>query len=262
MKNLFKKIIQFYLKILTKIIIWRKKPTVIAIAGTTNKTFVKEMILEELGRDPELVRGNPRSFNTEIGLPLAVLFLPSGYSSIFKWADILLTGTFLSLFSQNFPKMLVLEMGVDKKGDMEYLLSLIRPKIAVITSIDKSFPANGASLDVLAEEISLLVKSLPPDGLAVLNNDDFRVKKMGQLAACQVITYGQGKDAQFKIENIRTIFGGQSFDLRSDDNSVETIETERFGAHSLNSIAAAKIVARQIQKMNSNNDKNKKQEKI
>jgi len=262
MKKIFKSLVQFYLKVLTKIILWRKKPTVIAIAGTTNKTFVKEMILEELGRDPELVRGNPRSFNTEIGLPLAVLFLPSGYSSIFKWADILFTGTFISFFSQNFPKMLVLEMGVDKKGDMEYLLSLIRPKIAVITSIDKSFHASGVSLDVLAKETSLLIKSLPPDGLAVLNNDDFRVKKMEKLAACQVITYGQGKDAQFKIENVRAIFGGQSFDLRSNNDGIETIETERFGTHILNSIAAAKIVVRRIQKMNGKNDKNKEQEKI
>jgi len=248
MKNLFKKLVQFYLKVLTKVILWRKKPLVIAVAGTTNKTFTKEMILEELGKDERLIRGNPRSFNTEIGLPLAVLFLPSGYSSIIKWVDVLFTGTFLSFFSRSFPKILVLEMGVDKKGDMEYLLSLVQPKIAVVTSVDKSFPANGASLDDIADEISILVKSLPKEGVAILNNDDVRVKKMSQSAKCKAILYGEGNDSQAKIENINVVFVGQTFDLKI-GNQVEKIETERFGIHNLSSIAAAKAVAYEIQEM-------------
>lgn len=106
MKNFFKRIIQFYLKLLTKFTLWRHKPLIVAIAGTADKTFVKNQILKQVGEDKKKIRGNPRSFNTEIGLPLAVLYLPSGYSSIFKWVDILMSGTTISFFfatiSQDF----------------------------------------------------------------------------------------------------------------------------------------------------------------
>ena len=156
MKKFFKKIIQLYLKLLTKIILARHKPFVIAVAGTTNKTFVKETILNELGRGSD-VRGNPKSFNTEIGLPLAVLFLPSGLASIFRWVDILLTGTCISIFSRKFPKVLVLEMGVDRIGDMKYLLSLVKPDIAIVTNIKRNFPGLKTTLDDIAKELTLLV---------------------------------------------------------------------------------------------------------
>lgn len=248
LKKLFKILIQFYLKVLTKVMLWRKKPIIIAVAGSTNKTFVKEMILEELSNNQDSVRGNPRSFNTEIGLPLAVLFLPSGYSSIFRWVDILLTGTFISFFSRRFPKVLVLEMGVDKKGDMEYLLSMVKPRIAAVTNISKNFPAAGKSLDDIAGEVALLIKSLPADGLAVLNGDDERVKKMAESTKAKVIFYGSNGHCQARIEKITTTTVGQTFNLTINGKE-ERIETERFGVHNIKAIAIAKIIAEEFRKI-------------
>ena len=48
MKKIFKFIIERYLKFLTKIIIHRHRPLVVAVAGSSNKTFIKEQILAEL----------------------------------------------------------------------------------------------------------------------------------------------------------------------------------------------------------------------
>ena len=125
--KLFKKFVQYYLKLFTKIVLWRHKPFIIAVAGTTNKTIVKEYILKFLREKygEKEVRGNPRSYNTEIGLPLAILYLESGESSFWKWWKILIQAKLKALFSRKFPSKLVLELGVEKKGDMEYLLEMV-----------------------------------------------------------------------------------------------------------------------------------------
>lgn len=246
MKGLYKFLVQNYLRLLTKITLWRHQPLIVAVAGTTNKTFVKEMILQELGNGPE-IRGNPKSFNTEIGLPLAVLFLPSGNSSISKWADVLLTGTCVSLLSMKFPKILVLELGVDRQGDMKYLLSMVKPKIAVVTTIDKSFPDNNTSLDDIAKEIRVLVENVPPDGLLLLNGDDNRVFEQVKYAKSRRIVYGQSPQADARIENIQETAQGQNFDLVW-QGETRKIETGRFGQHNLEAQAIAKIVAHEIVK--------------
>lgn len=247
MKRIIKAIVQYYLKILTKIVLYRHKPLVIAIAGTTNKTFSKEMILEELGRGPH-VRGNPKSFNTEIGLPLAVLFLPSGYSSVTKWADVLLTGTCISIFARRFPKVLVLELGVDRKGDMDYLLSMVKPSIGIVTSIDKSFPENNTTIDDLVTEISALVKAVPKDGLVILNHDEERVKNLASYANGRVIFYGKAEGSDARIENVKAIDNGQSFDLQYDKDRMQ-LQIERFGWHNVTAIAIAKVVAKELEKL-------------
>ncbi len=241
MKKIVKFIIERYLKLLTRIIIGRHKPLVIAIAGSSNKTFIKDQILEEFKNEEE-VRGNPRSFNTEIGLPLAVLFLPSGYSSIFKWVDILLAGTYISFFKRNFPKILVLEMGVQKKGDMRYLLSIIKPKIVVVSDISGNFSDNKKTID---HEIAVLIRSIALDGEIVLNIDHERVRVLEKQAKAKVIFYGTKKEADVKIKNIRKNFDGQSFDL--DINGKKTTQkTELFGMHNIYALVAAKIISDKI----------------
>jgi len=251
MKKFFRPVIQYYLKLLTKIVLWRHKPLIIAVAGTTNKTFIKEVVLDELGRGPE-VRGNPKSFNTEIGLPLAVLFLPSGYSSLFKWVDVLLTGTCISIFSRKFPKVLVLEMGVDRKGDMNYLLSMVRPTIAIATTIQGDFSQTGASLDDIALELEHLVESVPKQGAVILNNDDLRVKKLKEKSEAKVIIYGTEKDCDAQIESIETLPSGQKFTLLFEGKQ-DVLEITRPGRHNINAHAVATIVSRELDRLKKNN---------
>jgi UDP-N-acetylmuramyl pentapeptide synthase len=78
MKSFFKQLLKYYLKYITKLVLFIHKPVIIAVAGSTNKTFVRDEIRNILEKKGFSVRANPRSFNTEIGLPLAILDLPSG----------------------------------------------------------------------------------------------------------------------------------------------------------------------------------------
>lgn len=241
MKKIFKFIIERYLKLLTKIIIYRRKPLIVAVAGSSNKTFIKDQILEEL-KNEEGVRGNPRSFNTEIGLPLAVLFLPSGYSSIFKWVDVLLAGSYISIFKRDFPRILILEMGVQRKGDMKYLLSIVRPEIAVISDIGQNFADNKKIID---QEMSLLVEAVPEGGKVILNMDNSRVRELSKKSKAPVIFFGKNKDSKVKISNIEETSTGQNFAL-SFNKKKENHKTVFFGIHNIYALVAAKTVASEI----------------
>lgn len=244
MKKLGRILVEKYLKFITKIVLWRHKPMVVSVAGTTNKTFIKNQIIKEFSENGN-VRGNPRSFNTEIGLPLAILFLPSGYSSIFKWCDILITGTFIALFGRNFPRCWSWKMGVNRKRDMKYLLSIVEPSAAVISNINKSFPDNDCLEDDLAKEMQLLVKAVPPAGTVILNADDARVKNLSGEARSKVILFGRDPDAEARIKNIRRTQSGESFDWEFKQEK-QSVKLELFGRHNINAYVAAKLAAGEI----------------
>jgi len=101
MKKILKKFLQIYLKLISKITLFIHKPYIIAIAGSTNKSFTKEKVSELLREQGYDVRSNIKSFNTEIGLPLAILALPSGYGEYKEWIPAIIRAPY-EIFSKNF----------------------------------------------------------------------------------------------------------------------------------------------------------------
>lgn len=201
MKNLFKYIIQLYLKFLVRIVIQRFHPEVIAITGSLYKTTVKNDLSKLLGERFK-VRANPRSFNTEIGLPLAVLYLPSGKSSVVEWLKILIQGSFTAFFSKTFPRKLVLEFGVDAPGDMNYLLTLVKPTIAIITTVTDTYIDSFGSRENIAKEYKKILSVLPKNGVAFLYHDDPLVRHMRHACSSRVITYGRTTGADFIVSKV------------------------------------------------------------
>jgi UDP-N-acetylmuramoyl-tripeptide--D-alanyl-D-alanine ligase len=243
MKPFLKKFVQFYLKLYTKIILWRHKPFIIAVAGSTNKTVVKEYILKFLREKygEREVRGNPRSYNTEIGLPLAILYLDSGESSFWKWLKIITQAKIKALFSRKFPSKLVLELGVERRGDMQYLLGMVKPDWVVVTNVEGSYSDAESNLDEIGEEMKVLAKSLPSKGKLILNVDDERVKNLVNFSKAEVITFGFSGAAMAKAENLKTTVQGQTFDFLFRDNK-ESVEIKKYGRHNVYAWMIAKIV--------------------
>ncbi|MAF20162.1 MAG: hypothetical protein CMI55_00580 [Parcubacteria group bacterium] len=211
-------ILQYILKILAKMIIWRYGPEIVAVTGSVGKTSTKEAIYRVL-KGQFRVRQNIGSYNNEIGTPLTILGFETGGHSLFSWLKIFLRAITIVFWQKDYPEILILEMGVDKPGDMEYLTSFIPVKIGVITAIGQFpvhlefFPEKGR----LVEEKSLLVKSLTKGGLAVLNYDDLTVRMIGaDLAeATKTVKYGFGQGADFKISNFQ--FSLTSQELKKQD---------------------------------------------
>lgn len=229
MKFIFKKALQYYLKYITKLLLFIHRPVIIVIAGSTNKTFVKEEIKRILEKNGIDVRANQKNFNTEIGLPLSILYLSSGYNSYKSWIPIIIKA-FINLFKINFPKFLVLELGVSDHGDMKYLLSIIRPKIAIITNITQRYLEGFQDMNNLAAEYELLIKKVKKNGFAILNYDNIRIRKVAYKSKIKVEFFGFQDGADWQAIDARRGDLGQIIKV-SHDNIIEQYKILRFGEH-------------------------------
>lgn len=195
-----KSILQKILKILAKLTIKKYRPLVIGITGSVGKTSTKEAIHAVL-KHKYWVRKSEKSFNTEIGLPLAILGIENHHKNILAWARDIIKIFFKILFTAKYPEILLLEFGVQKPKDMSYLLSIAKPFIGVVTAIGE-VPVHveffSGPIEV-AEEKSKLINSLPNKGFAMLNYDDEAVYEMKKKSKARVMTFGFNKHSNLKI---------------------------------------------------------------
>ena len=106
--------------------------TVIGITGSNGKTVVKEWLYQLLKEDYTVIR-SPKSYNSQIGVPLSV------------WQ--------LSQLTANSQKPIaIFEAGISQPGEMEKLERIIRPTIGVITYIGHEHDENFVSLEQKREE--------------------------------------------------------------------------------------------------------------
>ena len=117
---------------------------VIGITGSNGKTVVKEWLYQLLKENYEIVR-SPKSYNSQIGVPLSV------------WQ---LTGYGLQVTGNGKPALAIFEAGISQPGEMERLERIIRPTIGVITYIGHEHDENFESLEQKrAEKMKLFVHS-------------------------------------------------------------------------------------------------------
>lgn len=171
-------------------IIAKYHPEIVAITGSVGKTTTKEAVFKVL-KTAYRTRTNFKNYNNEIGIPLTIIGAESGGRSVFGWLKVLAAALkLLVTTNDNYPKMLVLEMGADHPGDIKYLTKLVPVKVGVITAVAEVHLEFFDSIDHIAKEKGMLIRSLPKDGFAILNFDDPRVKAMAEKTAAKVISYG------------------------------------------------------------------------
>ncbi len=167
---MLKQQIQNSLAFLARHIITKYHPKVIGITGSVGKTSAKEAIYHVVSQRYR-TRRPLKNFNNEFGLPLTIIGSNSPGRNVFGWLVVLAKGAGLLLFGQRFPEVLVLEMGIDRVGDMEHLTSIARPDIAVITSIGTSHYEFFRDLETLEQEKGKLAEALTEQGVLVVNGD-------------------------------------------------------------------------------------------
>lgn len=231
----FKKIVQFKLKWCAKIYLWRIKPKVIVIAGTTGRHWIKEAVAEALEEKNFSVRTNRKNFNAEIGLPLSILGLPSGNASFLGWLKILWQAIVKIITNYQLPitDYLVLEMAIDAPENMNYLMSIVKPNAVILTTITMTRPENFENLDEISREYGELAKSLPWNGILILNNDDLRIRELSKYFDGKIITFGFSDGSRYKAVNVRKITDGQMFkvETRRKEKEILDIKINRFGQH-------------------------------
>jgi UDP-N-acetylmuramoyl-tripeptide--D-alanyl-D-alanine ligase len=120
---------------------------VVAITGSTGKTTTKDMVASVLGQKYKVLKtmGN---FNNEIGLPLTIFNLDDTHECI------------------------VLEMGMNHKGEIHNLSEIGKPSIGVITNIGTSHIENLGDKNGIRSAKFEIFDFLQKEGIGILNGDD------------------------------------------------------------------------------------------
>ncbi len=222
-----KAILKLILKLLARATLRRYRPRVVGITGSVGKTATKAAVAGVLGTRFRLNPGY-KNLNNEFGLPLCILGeADSGYGSAWAWLGILGRGLRQLLFhNPHYPEVLVLEYGIDRPGDMVYLLNLARPQVAVVTAIGPTHLEFLKTLATVAAEKARLVQALTPAGLAVLNADDPQVMALAPRLRARVVTFGFGEGANVQAEAVASTTNqagtatGTTFKLRLSGSSL------------------------------------------
>lgn len=243
MKNFAKKIVLFLLKRMAKARLRRFKGKIIAVTGSVGKTSTKEAIYSVLNSRFR-VKKSKKSMNSDFGLLLTILDIESGFSSATKWTWYLMKGFFHSL-RREYCEVLLLEMGVDKPGDMDFLTSIVKPDIVVMTNIFHTHLAEGqfTSLEDIFAEKSKLVKALKKDGKAILNLDNpFTANLARGREKAATVTFGEEERADYRASRVKQSIDGMSFILEHKGKKYE-VPTAVIGKYQIYTILPAIICA-------------------
>jgi len=246
-----RKLIQYILNILARLILWRYHPVVIGVAGSVGKTSTKEAIYTVL-KNNYRVEKNEFNLNTEIGLPLTIIQGKDARRRIGLWFYNIFHALRLIIFKdKNYPSLLILEMSEDAPGMLKYLVNLARPQIGVVTAIGNP-PVHlkyYKNIEEVIQEISYLPQHLPSGGTAILNADYLSSPLMGNKKAASVMTYGFQDTADVRITDYKLIHEddlnhlGCSFRLEYQGSYVPLQLEGVFGRAQAYALAAAAAVA-------------------
>ncbi len=200
---MFKKsILQKILAILARATIRKYRPIVVGVTGSVGKTSARLAIYAVLKKKFS-ARTAEKNYNNEIGVALTILGMPHYGRNVFGWLWGLIRANKGIVWRSAYPQVLVLEYAVDRPGDMDYLLSLARPDIAVVTAVG-DIPAHVEFFENpedVAREKGKLAAAAPRTGFVILNHDDYLAYDMKEKTKAPVLTYGLEERAEVRISN-------------------------------------------------------------
>jgi len=120
---------------------------IISITGSCGKTSLKELVGRSLNKISKATY-SPKSFNNKFGVPLSLFNLKKN-----------------DAFG-------IFEIGMDKKGEIDYLSKIIKPDVGVITNISYAHIKNFENINQIAKAKSEIIKNIKVGGYLILNKDD------------------------------------------------------------------------------------------
>ncbi len=191
MKKTIKKTVSEYLRILTRIKAKRCHKNIIGITGSIGKTSSKKAIVEVLSSKFK-VDQTSGNYNTDFGLMLSVLRQQSGGSSPLGWITSIAGAAHNFLTDNEKFDHLVLEMGVDKPGDMTDILKILTPDISIFTGVSPVHLNEEQYKDEqeIFKEKAKIVRTLKK-GTAIINYDNQFTRQLEkEKLNCQTLWYG------------------------------------------------------------------------
>ena len=199
---------------------WNKP--VVAVTGSAGKTTAKQLTAQVLAAGGKRVLTNVKNYNNGLGHPLTVL-------------RIVTEGDF---------DVAVLEMGMSTPlHEIRRLCRITPPDVAVELNVLPVHLEHLGTIENIAAAKAELVENMKPSGVAILNNDDFRVAAMREKSSgSRVLTYAVKNAADVTATDISTVrFGETHFVLETPEGNAN-VKLQLVGRHNvLNALAAAAV---------------------
>ncbi|PIT88122.1 MAG: hypothetical protein COU29_03870 [Candidatus Magasanikbacteria bacterium CG10_big_fil_rev_8_21_14_0_10_36_32] len=202
---MFISILQSILRVLAKTILKKYHPDVVGITGSIGKSSTKEAIAVVLQTKFD-VRASSKNYNNQIGLPLTVIGVEkTPGKSLLGWLMVFSKALKLIFCRDcNYPEILVLEMGADRPGDIQYLVDIAPCKVGVLTYISHVHTEFFKTIKKIAQEKRTILSHLNEDDFAVVNFDNDLVVQNSKNKA-ETLTYGFKEGADFQATDVNII---------------------------------------------------------
>jgi len=217
--NIIKIVFHNLRRVFAKIwLVFHRNVEVIGITGSYGKTNTTNAISTVLAEKFKVLETDT-NLDTRYNIPITVLKLSN-------------------------QKKLVLEYGIDKPGEMDFHLFVVKPKIAVITGItpvhaDKDLLG---SVENIIKEKSKLLAAVPKNGWVIINWDDQQARETAKGVKGKTIFFGRNRyHCEFWASHIKTNFNGTSFKFHF-RNSSHIVRIPLIGKHHVYTAMAAAIV--------------------
>ena len=203
----------------------RMQGTVVGVTGSVGKTSTKEALFAALDRYARgRVHRSVKSYNNHTGVPLSLARMPRD------------------------SEFAVLEMGMNAKGEIAALTRLVRPHVALITTIASAHIEHLGSMEAIADAKAEIFEGLEPDGVAIVPEDTpyrDRLVKAARAHADRIVTFGNGEADVAAVHAVRSDNGGSLVTARlveSDLTYTIAQRGEHWVANSLGVLAAVEAV--------------------
>jgi UDP-N-acetylmuramoyl-tripeptide--D-alanyl-D-alanine ligase len=154
---------------------------VIAITGSVGKTSTKEAlrrVLEAQGA----THASVASFNNHWGVPLTLARCPAGV------------------------RFAIFEIGMNHSGEIEPLVKMVRPHVAVITTVEPVHLEFFAGIEAIADAKAEIFLGLEPGGVAILNRDNAQFARLRQSAeragVSRIVSFGTDAEAEARLVDV------------------------------------------------------------
>ncbi|HEY0628020.1 MAG TPA: UDP-N-acetylmuramoyl-tripeptide--D-alanyl-D-alanine ligase [Sphingomicrobium sp.] len=196
--------------------------TIFGVTGSVGKTSTKEALYAALERFARgKVHRSVKSYNNHTGVPLSLARMPRD------------------------SEFAVLEMGMSAKGEIAALTRLVRPHIALITTIASAHIEFLGSMEAIADAKAEIFEGLEPEGVAIIPEDTpyrDRLVKGARPYAGRTITFGHGDADVTALHAVRSDNGGSLVTARLVDSELTYTIAQRGEHWVMNSLAVLAAV--------------------
>ncbi len=202
MKQLLKAPVAALLALLARGILHKYRPRIVMVTGSVGKTSTKDAVAAALSHKFHL-RASEKSYNSEFGVPLTIIGAKNPWTNPEAWVRVVGEALALIFLPSHYPRLLVLEVGADRPGDLRKILSIATPDAVVVTRLPEvpvHVEAYASPAAVREEEFGPAYALLPGAPLIISADDSF-AKHLATRLAARITTYGFAADADIKLSD-------------------------------------------------------------